>query len=44
VPQQVVAQLPPPPYGYRYARIGNDIVLVRSDTQLIVDIIAGLFG
>jgi Ni/Co efflux regulator RcnB len=44
VPQPVVVQLPPPPYGYRYARIGNDIVLVRSDTQLIVDIIAGLFG
>jgi Ni/Co efflux regulator RcnB len=44
VPQPVIVQLPPPPYGYRYARVGNDIVLVRSDTQLIVDIIAGLFG
>lgn len=44
VPQAVIVQLPPPPYGYRYARIGNDIVLVRNDTQLIVDIIAGLFG
>ena len=44
VPRPVLVRLPPPPYGYRYARIGNDIVLVRSDTQLIVDIIAGLFG
>jgi Ni/Co efflux regulator RcnB len=44
VPQPVVVQLPPPPYGYRYARVGNDIVLVRIDTRLIVDIIAGLFG
>jgi Ni/Co efflux regulator RcnB len=44
VPQPVVVQLPPAPYGYRYARVGNDIVLVRIDTRLIVDIIAGLFG
>jgi Ni/Co efflux regulator RcnB len=36
--------LPPPPYGYRYARIGNDIVLVQSDNHLIVDIIVGLLG
>ena len=44
VPQPVIVQLPPAPYGYRYARVGNDIVLVRSDTQLIVDIIQGLLG
>ena len=44
VPQPVIVQLPPAPYGYRYARVGNDIVLVRIDTRLIVDIIAGLFG
>lgn len=42
VPQPVVVQLPPPPYGYRYARVGNDIVLVRNENQLIVDIIVGL--
>ncbi|MBG9387780.1 DUF1236 domain-containing protein [Caenimonas sp. DR4.4] len=44
VPQPVIVQLPPAPYGYRYARVGNDIVLVRTDTQLIVDIIQGLLG
>ena len=44
VPQPVVVQLPPPPYGYRYARVGNDIVLVRNNNQVIVDIIAGLLG
>lgn len=44
VPQPVIVQLPPAPYGYRYARVGNDIVLVRIDTRLIVDVIAGLFG
>lgn len=44
VPQPVLVQLPPPPYGYRYARIGNDIVLVQTQNQLIVDIIVGLLG
>ena len=44
VPKQVIVQLPPAPYGYRYARVGNDIVLVRSENQLIVDIIVGLLN
>ena len=44
VPQPVIVQLPPPPYGYRYARIGNDIVLVQSQNNLIVDVIVGLLG
>jgi Ni/Co efflux regulator RcnB len=44
VPRPVLVQLPPPPYGYRYARIGNDIVLVQSQNNLIVDIIVGLLG
>ena len=44
VPRQVIVQLPPPPYGYRYARVGNDIVLVRNENQLIVDIIVGLLN
>ena len=44
VPQPVMVQLPPAPYGYRYARLGNDIVLVQQQNNLIVDIIAGLLG
>ena len=44
VPQPVLVQLPPAPYGYRYARIGGDIVLVRQQNNLIVDIIQGLLG
>jgi Protein of unknown function (DUF1236). len=44
VPQPVLVQLPPAPYGYRYARIGADIVLVRQQNNLIVDIIQGLLG
>jgi Ni/Co efflux regulator RcnB len=44
VPQPVLVHLPPAPYGYRYARIGNDIVLVQAQNNLIVDIIINLFG
>ena len=44
VPQPVILQLPPAPYGYRYARIGGDIVLVRQQNNLIVDIIQVLLG
>lgn len=44
VAQPVLRQLPPAPYGYRYARIGDDIVLVQQQNNLIVDIIEGLLG
>lgn len=44
VPQPVIRLLPPAPYGYRYARIGDDIVLVQQQNNLIVDIIVGLLG
>lgn len=44
VPQPIILQLPPAPYGYRYSRIGGDIVLVQQQNNLIVDIIVGLFG
>jgi Ni/Co efflux regulator RcnB len=44
VPQPVIVQLPPPPYGYRYARVGNDIVLVQNRNQIVIDVIIGLLG
>ena len=44
VPQPVIRQLPPAPYGYRYARIGGDIVLVQQQNNVIVDIIQVLLG
>lgn len=44
VPQPVIQLLPPAPYGYRYARVGSDIVLVQQQNNLIVDIIKGLLG
>jgi Ni/Co efflux regulator RcnB len=39
VPQPVIVHLPPAPYGYRYVRLGGDIVLVQVQSNLIVDII-----
>lgn len=44
VPQPVIQLLPAAPYGYRYARIGGDIVLIQQQNNLIVDIIIGLLG
>jgi Ni/Co efflux regulator RcnB len=44
VPQPVVMHLPPPPYGYRYARVGGDIVLIQIQGNIIVDIIQALLG
>ncbi len=44
VPQPIIVHLPPAPYGYRYSRIGGDIVLVRIQGNLIVDIIQALLG
>jgi Ni/Co efflux regulator RcnB len=42
VPQPVIVQLPVAPPGYRYVRVGNDILLVSPQSQLVVDAIAGL--
>ena len=44
VDQPVIRMLPPAPVGYRYARLGNDIVLVQQQNNIIVDIIQGLLG
>ncbi|MEP6790484.1 MAG: RcnB family protein [Ramlibacter sp.] len=44
VPQPVIVQLPPAPYGYRYVRVGNDILLMSAQTSLIVDVIQGILG
>ena len=44
VAQPVIRMLPPAPVGYRYARIGGDIVLVQQQNHIIVDIIQGLLG
>ena len=38
IPQRVRSTLPPPPYGYRYAVVNNQVVLV-SDRNIVVDIV-----
>ena len=43
VPQPVLSTLPPPPAGYRYAVVNNQVVLV-SRGDVVVDIIRSLLG
>lgn len=43
IPRHVRAELPPPPPGYRYAVVHNQVVLV-SRHDLVVDIIRTLLG
>ena len=44
VPQPVIVHLPPAPYGYRYGRVGGDVVLIQIQGNVIVDIIHALLG
>ena len=44
VAQPVIRKLPAAPVGYRYERIGGDIVLVQQENNIVVDIIKGLLG
>lgn len=42
VPQPLLVQLGTPPAGYRYVRVGNDIVLLSPGTSAVVDVIRNL--
>jgi len=44
VPQPVLVQLPAVPRGYRYVRVGNDILLLSPESALVVDVIINIFG
>lgn len=44
VPQAVVIQIGPPPVGYRYVRVANDLLLIAVGTQLVVDAIQDLMA
>ena len=44
VPQAVVVQMGPPPVGYRYVRVANDLLLIAIGTQLVVDAIQDLMA
>ena len=43
VPRPILVQLPPAPVGYRYERLGGDIVLVRVNGRIVVDILVNVF-
>ncbi|TFY96934.1 DUF1236 domain-containing protein [Ramlibacter rhizophilus] len=42
VPQALVVQLPPVPAGYRYVRVGADLMLLAPGAGRVVDIITAL--
>jgi Ni/Co efflux regulator RcnB len=44
VPDVVISKLPTPPEGYRYALVGDDIVLMAAGSKLVVDIIEDVMG
>ena len=44
VPRPVLVELPRAPAGYRYQLVGSDIVLVRLNGNLVVDIMLNVFN
>ena len=44
VPQPVLIQLPAVRPGYRYVRVGNDILLLSPQSALVLDVIVNIFG
>ena len=42
VPQPVLVQIGLPPAGYRYVRVGNDILLLAVGSRMVVDAITDL--
>lgn len=42
LPPPLVVELGPPPDGYRYARIANDVLLIAIGTGMVIDAITDL--
>ena len=42
LPPPLVVELGPPPAGYRYARVANDVLLLAIGTGMVVDAITDL--
>lgn len=42
LPQPVIVRIGPPPAGYRYLRVANDILMVAAGTNMVVDAITDL--
>jgi Ni/Co efflux regulator RcnB len=43
VPPTLLYELPSPPSGYRYVRMGGDILLVAVATSIVIDAIQNIF-
>lgn len=44
VPQAVIIKIGPPPTGYRYVRVVNDLLLIAIGTHMVVDAIEDLMA
>jgi Ni/Co efflux regulator RcnB len=42
VPQPLVVRIGPPPSGYRYVRVADDILMISIGTRMVVDAIQNL--
>jgi Ni/Co efflux regulator RcnB len=42
VPAPLVARIGPPPSGYRYVRVGADILMIAIGTSMVVDALSDL--
>ena len=42
VPQPIVVELGPPPRGYRYVRVSNDILMLAVGTGIVADALQDL--
>ncbi len=42
VPQAVIVRIGPPPVGYRYVRVANDLLMIAIGSQMVVDAIEDL--
>lgn len=42
LPAVLLGQLSPPPNGYQYARIGNDVLIIANDTRTVAAAVAGV--
>jgi len=43
VPQPVLTYLPAAPAGYRYQRVGGDLILVHVSDRMVIDIMLNIF-
>lgn len=42
LPPDLYAQLTPPPYGYKYVRVDNNVMLINATSRLIAQILANV--